>query len=58
MSKKFSAPAPPGGRYGYDPVFRPQYSSKTDFGPAGHIVAGTKKNLYHFWCVSEGTWGW
>ena len=58
MTKKFLAPAPPGGRYGRDPVFRPHYSSKSIFGPADHIVAGTKNFLYHIWCVSEGTWGW
>ena len=33
-------------------------SSKSIFGPAEHIVAGTKKFLYHIWCVSGGTWGW
>ena len=42
MAKKFLVPATPGARYGPDPVFRPQYSSKSIFGPAEHIVAGTK----------------
>ena len=55
MAKKFSAPATPGARYGSDPVFRPLNKAKSIFGHAEHIVAGTKKFLWHILCVSGGT---
>ena len=37
MAKNFLAWGPPGGRYGPDPVFRPQNRAKSFFGPADHI---------------------
>jgi len=43
----FSAPAPPGGRYGPDPVFRPLNRAKSIFGPADKIVVGTNFLCYH-----------
>ena len=47
MAKKFLAWGPPGGRYGPDPVFRPQNRAKSFFGPADHIVVGTKIFFIH-----------